>query len=56
MGDYASVAGDTVTLTPTSDTYYGEHALEVVAYYSASTFESPVPTTPILTKTIDVIV
>ena len=56
MADYASVAGDTITITPTSDTYYGEHELEIVAYYSASTFESPVPTTPILTKTIDVIV
>ena len=56
MSNYASVAGDTITLTPTSDTYYGAHDLEVVAYYSASTFESPAPTTPILTKTIDVIV
>ena len=56
MGPYSSIAGETITIAPTSDTYYGEHDLNIVAYYSASTFESSPPATPTLVKTVNTIV
>ena len=48
--------GTTVTIAPTPLTYYAQNIFSIVAYYSASTFESPPPMTPNLSKQVNIIV
>ena len=51
---YSSITGETITIAPIPGTYYGSHDLQIVAYYSASIFETSPPATPTLTKSVDI--
>jgi len=55
--EWTSVTNGKVKLAPTGDVYYGAHTVNIVAYFSASSYDTyPVLNGGTLTKSLEVVV